>query len=89
MIGIDDALVRLARTAMDRDALGAEEDLDVGVPDKDIELRAYMLVRHAVADRIDIDERVVAHPTSQTTMPNGERLSWEASKRRTLVALEA
>jgi hypothetical protein len=70
---LDDARVGLARARVPGDALGPMKSLHGVVSDEDVELCSDESERHAVADGVDIDKRVVAYALPQSTMTDGER----------------
>ena len=69
--GLDDPSERLANTAMSRDDLDTVEDHDLVIAEEDLDGPANEAVRHAVANRLDIDERVRRDTPGQALLSNG------------------
>ena len=58
--GLDDARERLSNTAMPRDDLDTVEDHDLVVAEEHLDGPTNEAMRHAVANRLDVDEAVAS-----------------------------
>jgi len=87
--GLDDPSERLANAAMSGDDLNAVEDHDLVIAEEDLDGPANEAVRHAVANRLDVDERVRRNASRQALLPNGQRPRGQRAQSLPLLALEA
>ena len=73
---------------MTGNAGSSEPDLNLLQTDDDLDGLADVPVRHAVANRVDINETVGTHATGQATRPDRQRTDRQRSQRLTFVTLE-
>jgi hypothetical protein len=89
MTGLDDSRERLTNTTMSRDHLNTVEDHDLVIAEEDLDSPANEAVRNAVANRLDIDERVRRDAPRQTLLAYGQRPRGQRSQSSLLLPLEA
>jgi hypothetical protein len=86
---ISDALVWLGVTAMARDLDATVEDDDLVLADEDVDAVLHQAMRHAVANRVDVDEAVGRDAAAHAPLANRQHRRRQRTQRRALVALEA
>ena len=67
----------------------SQPDLHLVQADRDLDGLADVPVRHAVANRVDVDEAVGAHAARQAVRPHRQGMRRQRPQRPPLVALEA
>ena len=85
---VDHVRVRLERARVHGDEVLAVEDSHLRRRDERLDVIPDEAVGDAVADRVDVDERVVGHPPLQPATVGRQRPRRERPQRRSLLVLE-
>src|SRR5829696_873753 len=89
MRGLDPTRKRLAAARVCGDEIGAVEDPDGLLVNRDVDVIAHELIRHAVAHGFDIDEGIAGHASAQALLPTRQRTRRQWTKGGLLIADEA
>ena len=85
MRGLGVARVRLVAARMPRNLMGALKNRNLVIADQDLDRALDEDMRHAIANRIDIDEAVIGDATRYAALTDRQR-AWQGAQRRIAAA---